>query len=419
MANYTVTKDSTFDGHDDAFNNSSFFDYGFATKINFVHTHDNFAHVSEADAIITLTDNGAMSLDISNIAGRSSFEDSLTVESQHGALTLTAFVGNDTLTLRDEGFANGQDIMDHLSAPVAGILDQTIRTLALPNGGSIAFVNSTHLSPFSGVTAANFAVDNTPPVPTPTPTPTPVPTPTPTPDPTPLPVPTPSPAPVPTPTPIPVPTPTPAPIPAPTPTTPPDGLLPGAPTNFTVADTTTGLASTQDGSPYSGPVAGLTSELVLTTPANLAITAHVPNAFIHTGAGNDAISVANGNNVLDGSTGSNFLSGGVGDDIFFVDDRVATADIWSTVVGFHAGDAATIWGVTQAGFAINWFDNQGAAGFTGLTASFTAAGHPSANITFAGYTSADLAPGGRLAVSFGATADLPEVPGSVFMHVGG
>lgn len=211
--------------------------------------------------------------------------------------------------------------------------------------------------------------------------------------------------------------PTPAPAPTPTPPVAP----PPAPVahNFGVTDTTTGAVSFQAGAPYAGPVAGLTNEIILTTSDSLNIAATVPNSFIHTGSGNDAISVAAGNNVLDGSTGSNFLVGGTGADTFFVDDRSPGADIWSTVVGFHAGDAATVWGVTQAGFTLNWADGEGAAGFTGLTAHFMAPDKPIASITFAGYTTADLAAGGRLQAAFGATVDQPGAPGSAFMMVTG
>ena len=76
-------------------------------------------------------------------------------------------------------------------------------------------------------------------------------------------------------------------------------------------------------------------------------------------------------------------------------------DIWSTVSGFHAGDAATIWGVTPQDFGLTWMDGQGTAGFTGLTLHATAAGQPTASLTLARYTSADLGDG-RLSVSFGA-----------------
>src|SRR6185437_3468315 len=102
----------------------------------------------------------------------------------------------------------------------------------------------------------------------------------------------------------------------------------------------------------------------------------------------------------DGGTGSNFLTGGSGTDTFFVDDRVAIVDIWSTVNGFHAGDAATIWGVTPQGFTFTWVDGQGASGFTGLTLHATASGKPTASLTLTGYTQADLS-NGRLSIQFG------------------
>ena len=98
-------------------------------------------------------------------------------------------------------------------------------------------------------------------------------------------------------------------------------------------------------------------------------------------AATDAIAANSGINVLDGGTGSNFLTGGSGTDTFFVDDRGPTADIWSTVNGFHAGDAATIWGVTPQDFGLTWVDGQGAAGYTGLTLHATASGKPTASLT--------------------------------------
>ncbi len=152
--------------------------------------------------------------------------------------------------------------------------------------------------------------------------------------------------------------------------------------------------------PYHGPVAGLQTEFIEGTTHSLNIAAVAPNLFIHTGAGNDAIALLNGTNVVDGGSGSNFLSGGTGTDTFFVDDRVAASDIWSTVVNFHTGDAATIFGVTSSGFTLDYEDNQGAAGFTGLTLHAIALGKPIASITLAGYTRADLS-NGRLNVSFG------------------
>jgi Ca2+-binding RTX toxin-like protein len=165
-------------------------------------------------------------------------------------------------------------------------------------------------------------------------------------------------------------------------------------------DTTTGIASSPFMTAYNGPVAGLTNQFIDLNADNLAITATAPSVFLHSGAGEDALRVTDGNNVLDGSTGSNFLVGGSGHDTFFIDDRAATSDIWSTLVNFHAGDSATAWGVTEAGFVFTDTDNRGATGYTGLTIMASAADKPNAPITMPGYSVADLS-NGRLSLSFG------------------
>jgi hypothetical protein len=187
---------------------------------------------------------------------------------------------------------------------------------------------------------------------------------------------------------------------------------------LTVFDITTGKPIAATGENYTGPVAGLQHEFIIdASPDNLAVTASTPNWFIHTGSGDDAIAVSSGTNVLDGGTGSNFLTGGSGTDVFFVDDRLPGANIWSTVVGFHSGDDATIFGVTASDFHLAWLDNQGAASAQGLTGGFTANGQPTANITLAGYSTADL--GTKLSVTFGKTADITGLPGSVYMNIHG
>ena len=179
-----------------------------------------------------------------------------------------------------------------------------------------------------------------------------------------------------------------------------------------VEDTTTDQPVTASGTPYTGPVSGLEQQYINITTDSLNITATTPNWFIVSGDGEDAIAVTSGTNVLDGGTGSILLTGGSGTDAFFVDDRGPTADIWSTVNGFHAGDAATIWGVTTQDFTLSWVDGQGATGYSGLTLHATASGQPTASLTLAGYTSADLSDG-RLSVSFG------TVGGSNYMYVHG
>jgi V8-like Glu-specific endopeptidase len=163
---------------------------------------------------------------------------------------------------------------------------------------------------------------------------------------------------------------------------------------------------------YSGPVNGLQSQYINITSDSLAVTATSPGWFIHSGGGTDAITASSGINVLDGGTGSNFLTGGTGADTFFVDDRGTTADLWDTINNFHAGDAATVWGVTQAGFNLTWADNQGASGFLGLTLHASAAGTANVALTLAGFTQADLG-NGRLSVSFGTDA----ASGSPYMYL--
>jgi hypothetical protein len=175
--------------------------------------------------------------------------------------------------------------------------------------------------------------------------------------------------------------------------------------NYAITNTTTGNSYGDVGAAYTGPVADIRHQYVNITQDSLNITALVPNSFIHSGAGTDAIDVrgVGGTNVLDGGTGSNFLVGGSGRDTFFVDDRGPAADIWSTVSNFHSGAAITIYGVTPADFAFDWQNNQGAAGYTGLTLHATAAGKPTASLTLVGYNTADLS-NGKLGVSFGTDA---------------
>jgi Ca2+-binding RTX toxin-like protein len=185
-------------------------------------------------------------------------------------------------------------------------------------------------------------------------------------------------------------------------------------TGFAAADLATGTAPTTAPQSYSGPVAGLQNEFVQITPDNLNVSVTSDNWLVHTGSGTDGIAVRGGTNVLDGGTGSNFLVGGNGFDTFFVDDRAAADDIWSTVVNFHGSDAATIWGVTPQDFNLAWADNQGAAGFTGLTLHAMSAGRATASLTLAGYTTADLS-NGRLTISFGSD----PTSGSSYMYVHG
>jgi hypothetical protein len=226
------------------------------------------------------------------------------------------------------------------------------------------------------------------------------------------PTPVPDPSPIITPTPVPDPSPIITPTPAPTIDSP-------LQSNFICDDRTTGSSSNVAGSAYNGPVIGIQNQYVNITTDNLNITATTPGFFIHTGAGNDAINASQvgGVAVLDGGTGSNFLVGGRGNTTFFVDDRNAPGAIWSTISSLHTGDAATVWGVSPKDFNLQWVDNAGAAGYTGLTLHATSTGGGNvASVTLAGYSTVDLQ-NGRLSVSFGTTADLPNLPGSQYLNI--
>ncbi|HYZ20835.1 MAG TPA: NF038122 family metalloprotease [Rhodopila sp.] len=197
---------------------------------------------------------------------------------------------------------------------------------------------------------------------------------------------------------------------------PPPGVTGGPPNNFLVQDQSNGGTWQAAGEAYAGPVAGLTTEIIISTADNVNVNAEIPNVFIHTGSGMDGISVTSGNNVIDGSTNSNFMVGGSGHDTFFMDDRAPTQPIFSTIKNFHSGDDATVWGVTQQDFTMTVLDDQGAVGAKGVDLIFSAPGHIDVSFVLTGYTSADLH-NGRLALTYGRTEDLPNLPGSLYLNV--
>lgn len=163
---------------------------------------------------------------------------------------------------------------------------------------------------------------------------------------------------------------------------------------------------------YDGPVPALEKEFIDFTPDNLTMFTSGPNWFLHSGSGDDAIAVSGGTNVLDGGTGSNFLTGAGGQDTFFVDARGAPGPIWSTVNQFGPGDAATLWGISETDFAINWVDGQGAGGFTGLTLHATAPGQPNVSLTLVGFD-IKAKDSGALGIVFG----IEPVSGSSYMYI--
>lgn len=135
-------------------------------------------------------------------------------------------------------------------------------------------------------------------------------------------------------------------------------------------DTATGMRGTVASDVYSGPVAGLQRQYIWPSPDGVAIRSTALDVFLHGGAGADALAVSAGSNVLDGGGGSNFLVGALGmdggDDTFFLDAR-GGAVTWTTVVNFHAGDAATIFGFHAGVSTQPWTGSDGAVGYNGLT----------------------------------------------------
>lgn len=135
-------------------------------------------------------------------------------------------------------------------------------------------------------------------------------------------------------------------------------------------DTTTHASGTAVSDVYSGPVAGLQRQYIWAGADGAAISSDAPDVFLHGGAGSDALAVSRGSNVLDGGGGSNFLVGGAGfdggHDTFYVDAR-GGAVTWSTLVNFHAGDTATVFGFHAGVSTRPWTGSEGAVGYDGLT----------------------------------------------------
>lgn len=145
---------------------------------------------------------------------------------------------------------------------------------------------------------------------------------------------------------------------------------PAAPGAMQYTDATTGAAGQDPGTRYSGPVDYLQWQFLWSGAGAVAIAANAPNTFLKGGPAGDALLATAGNNVLDGGGGSNFLVGATGADggfdTFFVDGR-GGVETWSTIVNFHQGDQATIFGFHPGLSTRPYTANDGAAGYTGLT----------------------------------------------------
>jgi hypothetical protein len=184
--------------------------------------------------------------------------------------------------------------------------------------------------------------------------------------------------------------------------------------SFAVTDVT-GHSGGSNGTAYDGPLDYLQRQFIWTGAESVAVRADVPSVFLHGGAGADALQVTAGRNVLDGGSGSNFLVGSTGadgnSDVFFLDERSA-ADTWSTLVSFHPGDEATIWGYQPGISTFSWSAWAGADGFKGATLHFDISGlgsNANAALTFAGIT--------QQTAASAFTMDTGAVDGNSYLHI--
>ena len=165
---------------------------------------------------------------------------------------------------------------------------------------------------------------------------------------------------------------------------------------FNITDVALGQSTTDQGTAYDGPVSYLQHQFIWSSPDAVAISTSASNSFLHGGSGNDALAVSSGQNVLDGGGGSNFLVGGNGADggadTFFVDGRGGVVT-WSTIVNFHHGDMATIFGFTAGTSTLPLTASDGAAGYQGATIHSELGGAGTGvngSVTFAGLSLADV-----------------------------
>jgi len=164
----------------------------------------------------------------------------------------------------------------------------------------------------------------------------------------------------------------------------------GSPPHISYTDVSTDTVGFDTSTAYSGPVDYLQHQYLWPDSDSVAIQSAVPNTFLKGGPGADALAVSAGKNVLDGSSGSNFLTGGHGADggfdTFFVDAR-GDSVTWSTIVNFHQGDQATIFGFFPGTSTEDFRASDGVTGYTGFTLHSETEGPGTgvkASMTFAG-----------------------------------
>ena len=141
---------------------------------------------------------------------------------------------------------------------------------------------------------------------------------------------------------------------------------------------------------YSGPVNRLQTQLLGSAGGDLAIGTSL-NDFFNLLGGDDAVQAGAGDDVIDGGTGSNFLTGGAGRDDFFLDGR-GLGTTWSTITDWQAGETLSVFGWTPGVSRMLWRDNDGTAGYQGVTlhADLDGNGLIETSVTWTGLTQAAL-----------------------------
>ncbi len=158
-----------------------------------------------------------------------------------------------------------------------------------------------------------------------------------------------------------------------------------APGSAFMTATADGNQTLARGENYHGPVDYLRAQYIYDGTQTVAITARTPNVFVKNFVGDAAVALQSGQNVVDAGKGSNFLVSGTGADVFFLDAR-SNAVTWDTIVGFHPGDIATLFGFHADSSRYVWEERAGAPGYEGRTMRVDLAGNGqvTASITFTG-----------------------------------
>jgi hypothetical protein len=161
----------------------------------------------------------------------------------------------------------------------------------------------------------------------------------------------------------------------------------GTPFEFAWTDVTAGTIGYTHGEGYAGDTAGIAKQYVWNSGDSVAIGARSQSVFLEAGTADDALQATGGVNLLDGGAGSNFLVGSIAGTDTFSLDVSGPAPSWSTIVNFHAGDTAMLFGFQAGTSTQSLTEGEGVGSYKGLTLHAELAGAGSgvnASLTFAG-----------------------------------